>query len=208
MTRARWEVAFVVLTGLGNFLLADWLERRLAFVVGACLFWAGFVVVRALADRSVLAEWGFTSRNLGRGITLLLPAAALAAAAFAGYGLLTDNMLLHRHFFLVCLVYPVWGLVQQFLVVALVAGNFRKHSRIPEGGIVFVTALVFAVAHLPSPPLAAAAFVLALITTRAYFRTRNLWSLGLFHGWYGTCLYFLALGRDPWQAVVATRLWP
>jgi len=208
MTRARWEIAFVVLTGLGNYLVAGWLERRWTFVVGACLFWAGFVVVRAVADRSVLGEWGFTSRNLGRGFRSLLPAAALFAAGFAAYGVLTGSMLMNRHFFLICLIYPIWGLVQQFLVVALVAGNLRKHARIREGRIVILTALLFAVAHLPSPPLAAAAFVLAVITTTVYFRTGNLWPLGVFHGWYATCLYFWALGQDPWQAVVSTRLWP
>ena len=208
MIKARWEIAFVVLTGLGNYLLAGWLERRLTFVVGACLFWMGFVVVRAAADRSVLGEWGFTSWNLGRGFKLLLPAAVLSAAGFAAYGVLFGRILLHWHFILICLIYPIWGLVQQFLVVTLLAGNLRKQGRIPDGGIVVLVALVFAVAHLPSPPLAAAAFVLALITTTVYFRTRNLWPLGLFHGWYATCLYFLALGEDPWTAVVATRLWP
>ena len=208
MTRARWEITFVVLTGLGNYLLAGWLERQLTFVVGACVFWTGFVAVRAVADPSVLGEWGFTSRNLGSGLRLLLPAAMLSASGFAVFGVLTGNMLLHWHFILICLIYPIWGLVQQFLVVALLAGNLRKHSRISEWGIALLVALVFAVAHLPSPLLAAAAFVLALITTKVFFRTRNLWPLGLFHGWYGTCLYFLAMGQDPWEAVVATRLWP
>lgn len=208
MTKARWEIAFVLLTGLGNYLLAGWLERRLTFVVGACLFWTGFVVVRAVADRSVLGKWGFRSRNLGLSFRLLLPAALLSASVFAAYGVLTGNMLMHWHFIPIFLIYPIWGLVQQFLVVALLAGNFRKYSRIQEGGIVFLAALVFAFAHLPSLPLSAAALILALITTKVYFRTRNLWPLGLFHGWYGTCLYFMALGQDPWKAVVATRLWP
>lgn len=208
MTRARWEITLVVLTGVGNYVLAGWLNRRLTFVVGACLFWLGFVVVRAIADASVLSEWGFTSGNLRSGFRMLLPAAVLSASAFAVYGLLTGNLLMRWHFALVCLIYPAWGLVQQFLIVALLAGNLRKHSRISEWGVVVLAALVFAVAHLPSPPLAAAAFVLALITTRVYFRTRNLWPLGVFHGWYATSLYFFALGQDPWKTVVTTRLWP
>ena len=35
-----------------------------------------------------------------------------------------------------------------------------------------------------------AAFALALVTTTVYFRTRNLWALGIFHGWFATGLYF------------------
>jgi membrane protease YdiL (CAAX protease family) len=102
----------------------------------------------------------------------------------------------------------VWGLVQQFLIVALLAGNLRKHSRIPQRWIVLLTALVFALAHAASVPLAVAAFFLAAVTTTIYFRTRNMWALGLFHGLFATGLYFLALGQDLWTEVVSARQWP
>jgi len=208
MTTSRWELAFVLLTGLANFLLADWLDFRLAYIVGACLFWTGFVVMRATADSSVLAEWGFTTRNFARSLRLLTPIMLLALCGFAAYGLLTGRMIMHWHIVLIGLLYPLFGLVQQFLIVALVAGNIRKHSRIPESVIVLFTALIFAGAHVPSLPLAVAAFFLAVVTTTVYFRTRNLWALGLFHGWFATGLYFFALGRDPWIEVVSARLWP
>jgi len=208
MATARWEIVLVVLTGLGNFLVAGWLDRQLTYVVGACLFWTGFVVVRAVAHFSDLAEWGFSSRNFGRSIMLLLPALVLAVSGFAAYGMLTGKMVWHWHFVLICLLYPIWGLVQQFLVVALLAGNMKKYSKIPEWGIVLLTALIFAAAHLPYLPLVAAAFLLAVITTPVYLRMRNLWALGIFHGWYGASLFFFVLGRDPWNEVIATRLWP
>jgi membrane protease YdiL (CAAX protease family) len=208
MTTARWEIALVILTGLGNFLLADWLGRQLTYVVGAFLFWTGFVVVRAVADFSVIAQWGFSSRNFGRSVTLLLPVMVLTVSGFAAYGMLTGRMLMHWHFVLICLLYPLWGLVQQFLIVALLAGNMKKHSQIPDWGIVFLTALIFAAAHLPYLPLVAAAAFLAVITTSVYLRTRNLWALGIFHGWYGASLYFFVLGQDLWKEVLSTRLWP
>jgi hypothetical protein len=208
VTTARWEIAFVLLTGLGNFLLARWLDRQLAYIAAACLFWTGFVVVRTVADSSILAEWGFSSRNFGRSLTLLLPATVMSLSGFVAYGMLTGNMVMHWNFVLIWLLYPFWGLVQQFLVVALLAGNIKKHSRIPEWGIVFMTALVFAAAHIPSVPLVVAAFFLAVVTTSVYFRTHNLWALGLFHGWFATGLYFFVLGQDPWKEVISTRLWP
>ncbi len=208
MTVALWEIAFVLLTGLGNFLVAGWLDRQLTYVVGACLFWTGFVVVRAVADPSALGEWGFSSRNFGHSVKLLLPAMVLTVSGFAAYGMFTGSMVMNWHFVLICLLYPIWGLVQQFLVVALLAGNIKKHSRVPKWGIVFLTALIFAAAHVPYLPLVAAAFLLAVITTWVYLRTRNLWALGVFHGWFGTSLYFFVLGQDPWKDVISTRLWP
>jgi hypothetical protein len=208
MTHSRWEVFAVLLTGLGNFVLAEWLGLRLAFVVGACLFWMGFVAIRALADASVLAEWGVSTRNLGRSLGLLAPVAVLAVFFFIAYGMFTGSLLMHWHIVLIFPLYSMWGLVQQFLIVALLAGNLRKHSRIPQRWIVLLTALVFAGAHASSVPLTVAAFFLAAVTTTVYFRTRNLWALGLFHGLFATGLYFFALGQDLWTEVVSARLWP
>jgi membrane protease YdiL (CAAX protease family) len=204
----RWEIVFVLLTGLGQFLLAGWLELQLAYVLGACLFWAGFVVIRAKSDASVLTDWGFRTRGFGRSMAFLAPAILLTTFGFAAYGKLTGSMMLNWHILLICLIYPFWGLVQQFLIVALLAGNMRKHSRIPGAVIVLLTALIFAGVHAPSLPLMGAAFVLALVTTMVYFRTRNLWALGIFHGWFATGLYFLVLGRDPWTVVFSGRGWP
>jgi hypothetical protein len=115
---------------------------------------------------------------------------------------------MHWHMALIFPLYCAWGLVQQFLIVALVAGNLRKHSRIPQRWIVLLTALVFAVAHAASVPLIIAAFFLAVVTTTVYFRTRNIWALGLFHGVFATGLYSFALGQDLWAEVVSARLWP
>jgi hypothetical protein len=208
MTTSRWEIVFVLLTGLGQFLVAGWLELQLAYVLGACLFWAGFVVIRAMADPSVLTEWGFTTRGFGRSMALLGPVMLLTAFGFVAYGKLAGSMVLNWHILLIGLLYPLWGLVQQFLIVALLAGNMKNHSRIPEPGIVLLTALIFAGVHAPSIPLIGAAFILALVTTMVYFRTRNLWALGIFHGWFATGLYFLVLGRDPWTVVISGRVWP
>jgi uncharacterized protein len=208
MSTSRWEIALVLLTALGHFLVAGWLDLQLAYVVGACLFWIGFVTWRATADVSVLARWGFTGRNFGRSLTLLTPVLVLALIGFVAYGRFTGRILLNWHILLIGLLYPLWGLVQQFLVVGLLAGNIRKHSRIPEPGLVLITAVVFAAAHAPSPPFMWAAFLLAVVTTTVYLRTGNLWALGIFHGWFATGLYFFALGRDPWMEVISARLWP
>jgi uncharacterized protein len=199
---SRWEIVFVLLTGLGNILLADWMDLQLVYVVAACIFWTGYVASRSARDEAVLVEWGFTKRGFGRSIALLTPFMLLSVSGFAAYGIFTGNMVLNWHIFLLLLLYPFWGLVQQFLVVALIAGNIRRFSRYPESVIVLLTASVFAMAHASSIPLSGASFFLALVTTTVYFRIRNLWALGLFHGLYGTCLYYFVLGRDPLLEII------
>ena len=86
----------------------------------------------------------------------------------------------------------------------MIAGNFKRHGRIPDSVVVLLTALVFAAVHIPSLPLIGVSFVMALITTTVYFRVRNLLALGLFHGWVATLVYFFVLGQDPWIEVVST----
>lgn len=202
MSTYRWEIAFVVLTGAGNFLLADWLDLQWVLVGAASLCWLGYVAVRASADRSVLAQWGITRQGFGRSMALLAPVLLLSVAAFAVYGAVTGSMALHWHMLVVFLLYPLWGLVQQFLVVSLVAGNLERHTRLPRVGVVLLTAAAFAVAHAVYPALVAASFFLALVTTTVFFRAPNLWALGLFHGVYGTCLYFFVLGRNPLMEIL------
>jgi membrane protease YdiL (CAAX protease family) len=103
------------------------------------------------------------------------------------------------------LLYPVWGVIQQFLIVGLVAGNLSDYGGSPLGraGIVFVTAVLFSAVHFPVLLLVAGTFLLATVYTVVYLQTRNLWVLGLYHGWLGGFFYFFVLGRDPWKEVFA-----
>ena len=44
-------------------------------------------------------------------------------------------------------------------------------------------------------------FILALLYTTVYLRERNLFALGLFHGWLGALFYYTVVGRDPYMEV-------
>jgi hypothetical protein len=65
--------------------------------------------------------------------------------------------------------------------------------------LVLVCASLFGLVHLYEPPLAAATFVLELPTVWLYLRQRNIWPLGVLHGWLGTFFYLWVLDRDLWR---------
>lgn len=44
----------------------------------------------------------------------------------------------------------------------------------------------------------AATFMMGLAFTPMYLRHRNLWPLGIYHGWLGVLTYYWVLARDPW----------
>lgn len=218
------EVLAVLATGAARFIVAEWLEFDLFFIVCAIAFWIGFMLVRTRSEPGVLRRWGFTWRWNYQQARILLPyfAAVLAACflwfrfggttadaltpAVAPTSLPKAGAVDSGHLITTLLLYPFWGVVQQFIVVAMIAGNIgllvrKPHRRGPIA--VIATGILFALAHLPSPGLVALGFLLGAVATSTYLRWRNLWLIGLFHGWVATFFYYFALRQDPWNAIVA-----
>jgi len=101
-----------------------------------------------------------------------------------------------RTFWLILALYPLWGLVQQFLLGALLARNLREF--LPPAAVVPAAALLFGLAHAPDWTLSALAFAAALVWIPIYLWRPNLWVLGISHGMLGALAYYAVLGRDAW----------
>merc|ERR1712187_76218 len=102
------------------------------------------------------------------------------------------------------------GVLQQYLVHAIFTRNLNffftgseKETVLAQaleskslvasmrlGLCTFVPALIFAVVHYPHSWLMAATGLLGLFWAPLYLHCRNLWPLGLYHGWIGTLFYF------------------
>ena len=124
----------------------------------------------------------------------------MAVPALLAFAALQGTLTLHWHMLPLLALYPVWGLVQQFLIQALVVGNL--HDGVPAlrsaWKLAPIGAALFSAAHWPDLTLMAATFLLGLAFTPLYLRVRNLWPLGVYHGWLGVLAYYWVLGRDPW----------
>ena len=200
----RLEILAVLITGLLKFVLVDWLKLRLFFILFACLFWLIFIYKKYKNDPQILKNWGFQNYNLKQSFLALLPFALFGIAGIIIYGVTTNSALLSWHIIPILVFYPAWGLIQQFLIVGLIAGNLRTPDagKIADLQIILFTALLFSLVHFPHISLVFYAFVLELILTSIYFKWKNLWSIGLFHGWVSSFFLFFVLGRD-----LLTELW-
>src|SRR5262245_27977825 len=170
------------------------------FIIGACCFWAGFVAVRALRDPGVFRDWGFRADNLARASAVPAALFAVAAAAFAVYGGLRGPLRLPAYFPLLLLLYPAWGIIQQFLTLGVVLRNLE---RVPGLGprrwlLLVIGPVFFGLVHASDPRLVAGTFALELVIIPLYFRHHNLWPLGVLHGWVGALFYLWVLDRDLW----------
>ena len=205
---ANFEVAAVLLSAAGKFIFIDWLQQDMWFALAAGGAWIYYIVARIRRRPELIHSWGFSSKNLKKTFLIVMPVTAAAVAGAAIYGFVSGALLLHWHMWIIFLLYPAWGVIQQFLLVVLVAGNLDRMSRgkFPRLLIVMPTAVLFAIVHIPVPLLMAVTFFMGIFTTTMYLRYRSVWALGVFHGLFATALYFFVMGQDPLQGFLQAAL--
>jgi hypothetical protein len=170
------------------------------FIIGACLFWAVFVAGRAWQGPGVFRAWGFRADNLL--VASVLPAGVFVAGAgcLAILGFRQGTFRFPAHALPLFLVYPVWGVIQQFLMLGVVASNLERIDGLGRRKvlIVLIVALIFGLIHIFNLRLVVATFVLELLIVPLYLWQRNLWPLGVLHGWLGGLFYLWVENRDLW----------
>jgi membrane protease YdiL (CAAX protease family) len=124
-------------------------------------------------------------------------------AAMAVYGVAKGHLPPPATFWLVAAAYPVWGLVQQFLLNAILARNLRAF--LPAAAVVPAAAALFGLAHAPDWYLAALTFAGGLMWVPIYLWRPNLWVLGVSHGLLGAMAYYAVLGKDAWELLVGVE---
>jgi len=196
-----FELGAVVGTGALHLLFKHFGAKGL-FIVLASVFWTGYIAWQVRRDRTKWGSWGFRTDNLWGAFKWPTVLFVLAGMGMAWYGVKTGRVLWQGHMVFLLLLYPLWGVLQQFLVQALGVDNLMK--LFPRHGLLLampVGVVLFAVVHFPNWRLMLATGLLACFFIPLYIRDRNLWPLGLYHGWLGTFFYLWVLGRDPWVSV-------
>jgi uncharacterized protein len=198
----RWfEIAAVFATAIMKYIFMDWLELRVFYIVVACLFWIAFIYNRYRGDKLILKHWGFRKKNFKKAFLFLTPFAMAVIVGVFWYGFKFNATFLNWHVLPIIIFYPVWGIIQQFLILALVAGNLHaiRYLKLNKLQIILLVSTVFSLVHYPSFPLVVFTFFMEFLFALAYFKWRNLWPLGLYHGWVASLLLFFVLGRNLWN---------
>jgi uncharacterized protein len=193
------EITAVVLTAAGKFVFMDYLDWRFPYIITVIICWGAYIIYRNKKEKGILKYWGFRTDNFRSVTKKVLPFGLACVIAFFGIGIYQGTVHISWTIIPVLILYPLWGMMQQFLLIALTAGNMQdmKGSTLNKGIIIFVTALLFGLIHYPYLWLIIGSFVLALFYGFVYLRERNIYVLGLFHGWLGGLFYYTVLVRDP-----------
>lgn len=197
------EILAVVLTAVGKFIFMDFLNWRLPYVVFAVISWTIYIVYRQKQFNGILKYWGFRMDNFKEALKLMLSFGLLSIIIFFVIGSYQNTVNLTWHILPLLVTYPIWGSIQQFLTIGLIAGNLNefKNKRLSKLSIIFITALLFSVVHFPSIWLMIGTFILALFYGYVYLKIKNIYAMGLFHGWLGALFYYTVVNRDPFQEV-------
>ena len=208
-TTRKYEIAAVLLTGAGKFLFMDFLQWKLLFIIVSIFGWTAYVIYRRKKSEGILSYWGFRVDNFKKVLKLLLPFGVFSVAAFFTVGYFQGTINLTWHIIPILLLYPIWGVIQQFLVIGLVAGNLKdlKGNKLNDFIIILLTALLFGFIHYPYYWLILGTFILALVYGYIYLKARNVYVMGLFHGWLGGLFFYTVVGRDPFAEVFG-KLFP
>jgi hypothetical protein len=200
--RPHYEIAAVTLTGAGKIFFVNLLEQKFWFIVLAGGGWLLYLVTTSRQRPDYLHSWGFQKQGFWPSMRLLGIPALVVTLASCIYGLIAGHAIVSWHIIPVLVLYPLWGTIQQWLVISLFGANMLKTGAFAQSITYLLTALLFAVIHYPSSLLMAGTFMLALTYLVTFARHQNVYALGLYHGWLGGVFYYFALGRDPWMEFI------
>jgi len=189
----------VILTAIGKFVFMDYLSWRFAFVATAIVSWSIYIICQYRNGTEITRYWGFRTDNFRSVVRKMLPFGVLSVVVFFAIGLYQNTINITWHIIPILILYPIWGMIQQFLLIALIAGNMRdlKGGHLNKWVIILFSALLFSAVHYPFVWLIIGTFFLALFYGFIYLNKKNIYVLGLFHGWLGGLFYYTVLGRDP-----------
>ena len=142
----------------------DYLSWRFPFILAAIIFWVTYIIYRSRKNPGIMEYWGFRTDNFKRVFKKVLPIGIFALIIFISIGLYQGTINITWHIIPILILYPVWGIIQQFLLIALTAGNLQdyKGNHVPKWMIIFIAALLFAAIHYPFIWLIAGTFILAV----------------------------------------------
>lgn len=197
------EITAVLFTAIGKFVFMDYLNWRLPYVVFAILAWGSYIIYKHKQEKNILKYWGFRFDNFKKALKLMLPFGVFSIMAFLGIGFYQNTINITWHILPILITYPIWGSIQQFLTIGLIVGNLNdlKSKSLSKFSIIFITAILFSIVHFPSLWLMIGTCILALFYGYVYLKVKNIYAMGLFHGWLGALFYYTVVNRDPFQEI-------
>jgi uncharacterized protein len=180
----------------------------IALFIPACIAgWGLFLAGRVRRDPALIERWGLRpTASLRPLVSRLAPLLLLLVGGGALVALARGRPLVPEYLWLSLLLYPLWGLIQQWLVQALLVDNVRALTGAGLPALLLLGGIGFGAIHLEHPLLVVATALMGAVYVALFQRWRNLWPLAACHGWLGSLFYPWILDLNPTADLVRLLL--
>lgn len=181
--------------------MMDWLQWRGFYIAGIGIFWLGYVVIRIKNNKEQPALWGVRKEGFWPSMFFLIPFIVISILVCLVYAGVNNNLYFSWRILPVLALYPLWGIIQQFLMLGIISQNLGRLNSIKGNryGIVLIVSVLFSLMHFPDFLLMIFTFCLEILFITVYFKWKNLWAIGIAHGWIATFLLYYVLERSLWK---------
>ncbi|MEO0797094.1 MAG: CPBP family glutamic-type intramembrane protease [Verrucomicrobiota bacterium] len=104
------------------------------------------------------------------------------------------------HFFYALMLYPIWGLIQQFVFQGIFLNACKK---VGLGYFsILLAAFAYTIVHYPSMFMIKFTALGGLLFAGLFYFRPNIIPLGIFHGIFGAFLYYVLRDKDPFEKLL------
>ena len=197
----QFVILAVILTAMLKFIFMDCLQWHVFYITGIVLFWLAYILYRIKSDRETLILWGFKKEHFKQSMLYLAPLIFITGIASVLYGSMNNGLSFSWNIILILLLYPLWGLIQQFMMLGIISQNLANatEGKMNRYLIIFMVSALFSMVHFPSFFLMIFTFFLEVVFVTVYLKWKNLWAIGIAHGWMATFILYYVLDRNLWS---------
>ena len=193
-------LALVFVTALLKWLLVDYLNLRVIFIPIIISTWGSLIIYNKKQNSNYFIDAGFGKLGLKTSLFPVFVYILSLSGLLLGYAKLFHIQVFSKNLFVAMALYPIWGLIQQFIVMNFVLTPLRD-KQLSKPLVIAVSALAFGSIHLPDLQLFIATVIAGVFFSLIFYRYKNLWPLGFAHGILASLLYYWYLNLDPIQDI-------
>ena len=202
MNYAFFELLSAVCTGI-LFLIVGFKYQTL-YVCGMLLYWCSYIIYRYLSNNTIVKIWGlYEPSTIYK--SLLYTGIICLGLCIVLYNYIS-SFYITRNLYISFVLYPLWGIAQQFLLQSMVLSNIIKLYKITNGIslqlLILFLSCIFGYVHKYIPVLIVPTILWGYISSNLYLQFHNIIPIGICQGILATILFYGILRIDVLKDII------